>query len=94
MAEEESTADRLIWFLAGVTVGAAVGILFAPKAGRETRQYLGEKTSEGRDFLVETGREMYSKGRDLYERGKDLAEDAAEVFERGRKAAGKAETPG
>ena len=85
MAEHDNS-DRLVWFCAGVAVGAALGILFAPKAGREIRQLIGEKTSEGRDYLVEAGREVYSKGRDLYEQGKDLADDAAELFERGRKA--------
>ncbi len=84
MAEENSTADRLVWFMAGACVGAALALLLAPKSGRELRQYLGEKGAEGRDFLTETGKEVYSKGRDLYERGKGLAEDAADLFERGR----------
>ena len=88
---EESNADKLIWFLAGVTVGAALGILFAPKAGSEMRQYLGEKGAAGRDYLTDTGRDIYSKGRDLYDRGKGLAEEAADLFDRGRKGSEKAE---
>ena len=83
---EESNSDRVIWFLAGAAVGVAIGMLFAPKSGREIRQYIGEKTADGRDLLVETGRDVYAKGRDLYEQGKGLAEDAGELFERGRKA--------
>lgn len=83
---DDNTGDKLIWFFAGVAVGAAAGILFAPRAGHETRRLIGEKTSEGRDRLMETGRDLYGKGRDLFEKGKDIAEDAAEVFERGRKA--------
>ena len=79
------TTDMFVWFCAGVGVGAALGIFFAPKSGRELRQLIGKKTSEGREFLAETGRDVYSKGRHLYERGKDLAEEAAEVIERGRK---------
>lgn len=85
MAEHNST-DRLVWFVAGVAVGTALGVLFAPKSGREIRHYIGEKGAEGRDFLVETGRDVYAKGRDLYERGKGLAEEAAELVDRGRKA--------
>jgi len=86
MAEEDRTSDRLIWFLAGASVGAALGILFAPKAGSETRQWIGQKTAEGKDFVAETGRDAVAKGRDLYDRGKGLAEDAADLFERGRRA--------
>ena len=29
-----------LWFLAGLGIGAAVGILYAPKAGDEIRQQL------------------------------------------------------
>ena len=83
---DENTGDKVIWFLAGVAVGAAAALLFAPKTGRELRQLLGEKSAEGRDYLVETGRDIYGKGREIYERGKDLAEDAAELIDRGRKA--------
>jgi gas vesicle protein len=86
MADENSSSDKLIWFIAGAAVGAAVALLYAPKSGRETRRYLGEKASEGREYLAEAGRDVYDKGRDLYERGKGLAEDAADLFERGRKA--------
>lgn len=85
MADENGGGDNLIWFLAGVAVGAAAALLLAPKTGRELRQMIGEKTAEGRDYLAETGRDVYGKGRELYERGKDLAEDAADLIERGRK---------
>lgn len=84
--EDNNAGDKAIWFLAGVAVGAGLGILFAPKSGSETRQYLGEQASRGRDHVSETGREIYSKGRDLYERGKGLAEEAGELIDRGRKA--------
>ena len=33
------------WFVAGVTVGIAGAILFAPKSGKETRQQLAEAAS-------------------------------------------------
>jgi gas vesicle protein len=82
---DENGGDNLIWFMAGAAVGAAVALLFAPKTGRELRRLISDKSAEGRDYVVETGRDIYGKGRELYERGKDLAEDAAELIERGRK---------
>ena len=86
MADENDAADKLIWFVAGAAVGAAVALLLAPKSGREMRRLIANKTSEGREYLADAGKDAYEKGRDLYERGKGLAEDAAELFERGRKA--------
>ena len=35
--------------LAGAIIGAAAGILFAPKPGRETRQVVGAKAVDFRD---------------------------------------------
>jgi gas vesicle protein len=77
----------LAWFLIGVAVGASVALLYAPKSGKETRDYIARKTREGRDLVTETSRDIYEKGTDLYERGREIADEAAEIFERGRKLA-------
>ena len=37
---------RIPYFLLGLGIGAAVGILFAPKAGPETRDFLLTKADE------------------------------------------------
>lgn len=42
---------RLSYFFLGMGIGVAVGILFAPKSGEETRQYLRERADEGRDYV-------------------------------------------
>ena len=46
MAEESKTYG-LAWFLAGLGVGALVGILYAPKSGRELREDLATGAKEG-----------------------------------------------
>ena len=38
-------------FLLGLGVGVGIGILFAPKSGEETREYLRSKANEGGDLL-------------------------------------------
>jgi gas vesicle protein len=40
------TTDFLAGLLIGGIIGAAVGILYAPKSGKETREELGRKTDE------------------------------------------------
>jgi gas vesicle protein len=85
MANSNRT-ENLMWFLAGAAIGAAVALLFAPKTGEELRRLIGERAGQGRDYLVETGRDVYAKGRELYEKGRGLAEDAAELLDKGRKA--------
>jgi gas vesicle protein len=77
--------NKFGWFLAGAVVGAAVALLYAPKAGKDTRAYLGTSAKEGKDAMESSGQELMDRGKDLYDRGKQIAEDAAQLFERGRK---------
>ena len=37
------------WFLAGLGIGALVGVLYAPKSGQETRDELAANALEARD---------------------------------------------
>ena len=43
--------SSMLWFLAGVGIGTAVGVLYAPRSGSETREVLRAKADEGRDFV-------------------------------------------
>ena len=81
----EDDVRSLVWFLAGIGVGAAAALLFAPQSGRETRQMLSRTAERGREYLGERAEELKERGRDLYERGRDVAEDAAGLVDRGRK---------
>ena len=45
----ESMVSALAIFGAGLTVGIAVALLFAPKSGEETRAELGERVTRLRD---------------------------------------------
>ena len=45
-------------FLLGLGVGVAVGMLFAPKSGEETRELIKNKTGEGTDFLKQRSTEF------------------------------------
>ena len=81
----EDKGSNLAWFLAGMAVGAAVGVIYAPRSGKVTRRQIGRTTTDSCDAMEERGKELMDKGKDLYSRGKRIADDAAELFERGRK---------
>jgi gas vesicle protein len=84
MADEDSPS-RILWFVAGVAIGASVALLFAPATGEQTRGTIVRKTEEGRDALTGSGKELLAKGQEMFERGRKLVDEAAEMFERGRK---------
>jgi gas vesicle protein len=46
MSDKESGNGFLLGFLLGALAGVAVGFLYAPKPGKETRALLKEKASE------------------------------------------------
>jgi gas vesicle protein len=69
----------LLAFLVGALSGAAVALLYAPKSGRETRDYLGEKAREGRARAADAA----AKGREAVNQGRDTITTA---IERGREA--------
>ncbi len=45
---EENNSSSMGWFLAGLGFGALVGVLFAPKTGSETREYIANRANEGK----------------------------------------------
>ena len=84
MADREESG-KLGWFVAGAVLGGAVALLYAPKSGKETRQFINKKTGEGKEALNQTGKEVVEKSREIFDRGKQIADDAADLFERGRR---------
>lgn len=80
----------ILWFLAGLGVGAAVGVLYAPKAGRETRESIWSAAEESRDAVQERARKYKEQAQEWADRGKDVLsqqkENIRSAFEAGRQA--------
>lgn len=69
------------YFLLGLGIGVAAGILWAPRAGEEMRQILADKAGEGADYLKARTQE----GTDyVRQRAEDLKGTAADLYEKGR----------
>jgi gas vesicle protein len=73
-------------FLLGLGVGVAIGMLFAPKSGQETREIIKSKTGEGTDYLKQrstefkqSAAEWVDKGKEALGRQKDNLSDAVEA---------------
>lgn len=78
-------SNGIVWFAAGAILGASVALLYAPKTGKESRNYISGKADESLGSISESGKQIMEQGRELYDRGRALADEAAELFERGRK---------
>ena len=83
---DNSGGSGFMWFLAGLGLGALVGVLYAPRSGAETRQAIMDKAEEGRDYMVTRAREAreqanqwVDRGREAYSRQKDQISAAVEA---------------
>ena len=63
--------NRLSYFFLGLGLGVAVGVLFAPKSGAETREFIRSKAEEGVDFVKQRGDEFRQTATETIDRGKD-----------------------
>ena len=77
--------------LCGAVVGAAVGLLLAPKSGADLRQQIAEKTGRFRRSATDgyvTAVDTFSGAvEDVIGRGKKAAQRGQEVYENVRQAA-------
>jgi len=80
-------------FLCGFGLGIMAGVLFAPRSGEDTREYIGSKASEGVGFVKRQTQELRDSAMDVVDRGKEmvnrqvgklasLQEHAAHVYQR------------
>jgi gas vesicle protein len=86
----DNSGSKISYFLVGVGIGALIGILFAPKSGEETREYLSQKAEEGKEYAQKKARELRERAEDLLEQGKHVAarqkESISAAVEAGRDA--------
>ena len=81
MARDEGAGagSVLLAFILGAVSGAAVALLYAPAAGRETREYLGDRARDAGARAADAA----AKGREVVNQGRETLTTA---IERGRQA--------
>jgi gas vesicle protein len=62
--------NKLSYFFLGLGLGVAVGVLFAPNSGAETRDLLRSKAEEGADYVKRRGSELKDTATEAIDRGK------------------------
>jgi gas vesicle protein len=86
----DNVGSKVSYFLVGVGIGALLGVLFAPKSGEETRDYLAKRADEGKEYAQKRAKELRERADELIERGKDVAarkrDSLAAAVEAGREA--------
>src|SRR3982074_3336285 len=79
--DNESGISGLGWFLAGLGIGALAGVLYAPKAGKETREELVASALDARDRAAVLAQQAQDKAAELAAQGK---QQGSAYVERGK----------
>jgi gas vesicle protein len=63
--------SKLSYFFLGMGLGVAVGVLFAPKSGTETREFIKSKANESVDYVKRRGDDLKGTASETIDRGKE-----------------------
>jgi gas vesicle protein len=93
---DRDSGNSFMWFLAGLGFGALLGVLYAPRSGRETREAIMNSAQEGKEYLRNRGREARETVNEWVDRGKEVVNrqkgQFSEAIEAGRQAYREAST--
>jgi gas vesicle protein len=95
---DEKQGSGFSWFVAGLGLGALLGVLYAPKAGIETREDVANSARDGAEYLKQRSRETADQVATLVEKGKSQVNEyvgqGKELIDRGRAQVGQAVSQG
>ena len=67
----ENTMHKVNYLLVGLGIGSVFGVLFAPKSGQETREYVAKKTREEIEHARKKASELGNHAEETVERAKE-----------------------
>src|SRR5258708_2575857 len=71
--------SALTYFLIGGSIGAAVALLFAPKAGADLRSDISEITKKGYDETLDLAHQLKEQSADVYQSIKEKTDKVYEL---------------
>ncbi len=85
---DDNGSSGLGWFLAGLGIGALVGVLYAPKSGVETRADIVSGAMDAKERAAALAAQGVDKANAYVDQGKQAAGDyvdkSKEYYERGK----------
>jgi gas vesicle protein len=86
----DDNGNGILWFLAGLGLGAALGVLYAPKPGREIRDTILGAAEESTETVKERAKQYADQAQEYVSRGRDYVSQQKDqirsAFEAGRQA--------
>jgi len=82
MTAKHNWTESISAFAVGIGVGAALGILFAPRSGNDTRDLIAETAQEQLDGAIAAGHKLTQRAQQGIDQVKGQVRQAAEVGER------------
>jgi len=82
MMAKHNWTESISAFAVGIGVGAALGVLFAPRSGNDTRDLIVETAQEQLDGAIAAGHKITQRAQEGIEQIKGQVRQAAEVGER------------
>jgi len=77
--------DCLIGLSLGIGVGAALGILLAPRSGEKTQKMIARKLRKSTDYFQDQASGLRDSAADLVEKGKEQMARQRQAFEQAAK---------
>jgi gas vesicle protein len=90
---EDGGGSFLMGLLAGTVLGAGLGMLFAPKAGAETRRQLSEQANRLRTTANDTYAQASEKLTQASEKVSQIVDRGREAYDRARTSSGPSSVP-
>ena len=78
MAHDEGSGFG--WFLAGLGLGALLGVLYAPKSGEDTRRQIRDAAEESRDYVSSQARRAKEQANQWADKGREVIEKQKQQF--------------
>ena len=72
----DNSGSKASFFLVGIGIGAVLGILFAPKSGEDTREFLGKRADEGREYAQRKARELRERADELLNHSDEVVKNS------------------
>jgi gas vesicle protein len=75
---EDKIIQKVAYIVTGIGVGSLISILFAPKSGEDTREYLTDKAKEATGYAQRQAREIRGRAGDLVQHAKEAVSQKKE----------------